>query len=70
MNERLDKIISARCLLTRSEATKAIRRGRVKVDEKVCTLPDSKFDPEKSLITLDGEKIRSSPYIYVMMNKR
>ena len=44
MKERLDKIISSRCLLTRTEAAKAIRRGRVSVDGKVCTIPDSKFD--------------------------
>jgi len=69
VKERLDKIISARCLLTRSEAAKVIRRGRVKVDDKVISLPDSKFDAEECAITLDGERIRRSPYIYVMMNK-
>ena len=69
MKERLDKIISSRCLLTRTEAAKAIRRGRVSVDGKVCTIPDSKFDICENVITLDGNKVKRSPYLYIMMNK-
>ena len=69
MKERLDKIISSRCLMTRTEATKAIRRGRVAVDGKTCNLPDSKFDVLENIITLDGNKVKRTPYVYIMMNK-
>ncbi|MBQ2866565.1 MAG: rRNA pseudouridine synthase [Clostridia bacterium] len=69
MKERLDKIISSRCLLTRSEAAKAIRRGRVSVDGIVCTVPDTKVSASEQTVTLDGQSIRSNRYLYIMMNK-
>lgn len=69
MKERLDKIISSRCLLTRTEAAKAIKRGRVTVDGKVWVISDDKFDVTQNVITLDGNKVKRTPYIYIMMNK-
>ena len=69
MKERLDKIISSRCLLTRTEAAKAIKRGRVTVDGKVCTVADSKHDVLENIIAFDGNKVKRIPYIYIMMNK-
>ena len=69
MKERLDKIISSRCLLTRTEAAKAIKRGRVTVDGKVCVICDDKFDVTENIIAFDGNKVKRTPYVYIMMNK-
>ena len=69
MKERLDKIISSRCLLTRTEAAKVIRRGRVSIDGQVCTKPETKADADVQSVTFDGEAIRNTSYLYIMMNK-
>ncbi len=69
MKERLDKIISSRCLMTRTESAKAIRRGRVSIDGTVCTKPETKADADVQTVTLDGQGIRKSPFLYIMMNK-
>ncbi|MBP3685699.1 MAG: rRNA pseudouridine synthase [Clostridia bacterium] len=68
-SERLDKLIAHQCALPRSEAVRAIRRGRVAVDGKTCRLPDSKWDPETVALSLDGAAIGYKKFLYLMLNK-
>ena len=67
--ERLDKLISHQCALPRSEAVRAIRRGRVAVDGKVCRVPETKCDPEGVTLSLDGDTIGYKKFLYLMLNK-
>lgn len=67
--QRLDRLIAGQCLLTRSEAVKAIRRGRVTVDGKACRVPETKCDPETAVLALDGETIGYREHLYIMLNK-
>lgn len=67
--ERLDKLISHQCALPRSEAVRAIRRGRVAVDGKVCRAPETKCDPEGVTLSLDGDTIGYKKFLYLMLNK-
>ncbi len=69
MKERLDRIISQRSLLTRKEASAAIRAGRVSCGGETARDPAGKYDPEACAIILDGAPVRSTPFIYIMMNK-
>lgn len=66
---RLDKFFTETATLSRSEASKAIKRGEVLVDGKVFKKPDLKIDEEKSVVTLNGERIVYKKYVYIMLNK-
>ena len=65
---RLDKYISASCALSRSEASDAVRHGRVSVDGKVVRDPAAKVAPDAQ-IALDGAVTVYREFVYYMLNK-
>ncbi len=67
--ERLDKYLSAQTTLSRRDATTAIRRGRVTVNNAVWRDPSQKLDPASAAVTLDGQAVSYRRYVYIMMNK-
>lgn len=67
--ERLDKIISSQRADGRKEVQKLIKSGAVLVNGKICKKLDTKVDPEKDEIVVDGQALNYSKYIYIMMNK-
>jgi len=66
---RLDKLISATLVISRKDATIAIKKGRVTVNGEVMKKADAKVDADNDKITFDGESIAYSEHIYVMLNK-
>ena len=54
---------------SRSQAEKAIREGRVRVDGKVVLNPEQSADPERQRILLDGEPVTASTRVYIVLNK-
>ena len=69
MTERLDKFIATQKGLPRSEVRKLIARGRVEVNGAVSKKSDARIDPTNTVVTLDGEAIVYSKFVYIMMNK-
>lgn len=67
--ERLDKILCSQGTLTRSEAGRLVRGGRVTVDGVVCRDPAKKLDPECQAITVDGRALGYARHVYLMLNK-
>lgn len=67
--ERLDKLISSQSMMTRSEASKLIRSGNVKVNGDVVKNTSSKADTENDVIEVCGEVINYKKHIYIMLNK-
>lgn len=66
---RLDKYISSALVISRRDATEAIKHGRVSVDGKIEKKADIKLDPDTASVEFDGKKIGYSEYIYIMLNK-
>ena len=66
---RLDKYIADACLLPRKDATTAIRRGRVTVNDKLIRDAAYKTDETADTVTLDGETVRYRANLYYMLNK-
>ncbi|NLX83421.1 MAG: rRNA pseudouridine synthase [Clostridiales bacterium] len=66
--ERLDKLLSDRTDLSRVEAKKAIRAGRVQVAGRVLRTPDIRVNPALR-ITLDNKALRDSSALYILLNK-
>ena len=67
--ERLDKFLCSQSSLTRSEAGRAIRCGRVTVDGAVCRQAAQKIDPDKQTVAVDGKIVGYAEYVYWMLNK-
>ncbi len=65
---RLDKILSAQLNISRSDAKNLLKKGRVFVNGTVEKSGDTKCS-DTDVITVDGEKITYSKYVYIMMNK-
>lgn len=66
---RLDKYLSDSGLLSRSDATKAIRNGRVALDGKTVRDPGMKINEKTAAVSLDGRLLGYSEFRYFMLNK-
>ncbi|NLK95952.1 MAG: rRNA pseudouridine synthase [Clostridiales bacterium] len=67
--ERLDKIISNLGYGSRKEIKQVARKGLILVDGKIIKDSSTLVDPEKSIITVNGEEIFYRKNIYLIMNK-
>ena len=69
MQERLQKILSARGVCSRRKAEELISGGKVTVNGRVALLGES-ADPDVDEIRVDGAAIPSrSEYVYIMLHK-
>lgn len=66
---RLDKLLGDLGIASRSELKQMIRRGRVTVDGRAVTAPETKVDSDICSIALDGEPLRYRCFRYYMMDK-
>lgn len=66
---RLDKFFSDAGLLSRRDCARAVSRGEITVNGTTATKSDMKINEEKDTVTLRGERISFSKYVYVMLNK-
>ncbi len=66
---RLDKFLVATGKLSRSEAGRAARAGRISVNGSPVKRADLHIAPDADRITLDGEVIIYRPHTYIMLNK-
>lgn len=67
--QRLDKLLSNFGFGTRTEIKNIIKLGVVQVDGKIAKDSSMHVDPEKSVITINQERLNYKKYIYLMMNK-
>ena len=67
--ERLDKVISNLGYGSRKEVKALCKKGFVEVDGVVVKDSSISIDPEKSIISINGEELRYRKFIYLMMNK-
>ena len=69
MKERLQKILSARGLVSRRKAEEWIVAGRLQINGSIAVLGDC-ADPDLDEILLDGKPLPSrQEYVYIMLNK-
>ena len=67
--ERLDKMSASQNVGSRKEVQKLIKSGAVKLNGEICKKCEQKIDPEKDIVTVNGQAVNYSKYIYIMMNK-
>lgn len=67
--ERLDKLLCSQGTLTRSEAGRVVRCGRVTVDGAVCRQAAQKVDPATQTVAVDGKPLGYAKFVYWMLNK-
>jgi 23S rRNA pseudouridine2605 synthase len=65
----LARVLSKMGVCSRSQAEKAVREGRVRVDGKVVLDPERPADPERQRILLDNEPVAASTRVYIVLNK-
>ncbi|MBQ9116861.1 MAG: rRNA pseudouridine synthase [Clostridia bacterium] len=66
---RLDKFLTHTGTLSRTEAAKAAKCGRITVDGKQVRDTATKIDPDKCAVAVDGIDIIYREHIWIMMNK-
>ncbi len=66
---RLDKYLSDMGIGTRSELKKAIRNGKVFVDNICIKRPEEKIDPDKQTVVYEGKEISYQKMEYYMLHK-
>ena len=67
--QRLDKVISHMGYGTRREIKNLLKKGLVKVEDKIVKDGGIHIDPNKDYIEINGERLIYREYIYIMMNK-
>ena len=67
--ERLDKFLCDSGAGTRSQVKAILKSGRVTLDGKAVKDGSLKFDPEKSVVTLDGEVLGGKRRVVLMLHK-
>ena len=66
--ERIDKIVSTKMCISRTDARRLIKIGQVLLNGQRIKSTNAKAD-ETDEITVNGEKITYNKYVYIMMNK-
>ena len=66
---RLDKFISERTEYTRSQIKELASKGKICLGGVVVKKSDTKIDSESAEVTVCGQKIGSSRYKYILLNK-
>ncbi len=69
MQERVQKILSARGVASRRAAEELIRQGRVRIGDKICVLGDT-TDTDTDALFVDDELVPcTEKKVYIMLNK-
>ena len=66
---RLDKFLANMGIGTRNEVKQSLKKGYVKVNDKVNKSPKTQINPDEDIITVNGEKIIYIDKVYIMLNK-
>ncbi len=67
--ERLQKVMASAGVASRRKSEEIILQGRVTVNGKVVTELGTRVDPRRDDIRVDGQRIQTESYIYIMLNK-
>ena len=67
--ERLDKILASTGKWSRREVKQLVRQGRVLADGRPVPSPETKYDPEATAFSVDGEPVGYRRVTWLMMNK-
>ena len=67
--ERLDKLLASTGRWSRSEVKRLVREGRVLANGCIAASAEEKYDAETAAFTVDGEAVRLSKYVYLMLHK-
>jgi len=65
----LDRVLSRAGAGSRTDARRWISDGRVKVDGKTITTPDTWIDPAHQRVTFDGRPLRPARKLYLLLYK-
>ena len=66
---RLDKYLSSSLIISRKDAAKLLKEGRVRVNGVVAKKGDDKVDEALDEVLFDGQSLKFSENIYIMLNK-
>ena len=66
---RLDKFLSETGTLSRSEAGRAVRAGKITVNGRAAKSPSEQVNPEQDEISFAGERISYRRFPYILLNK-
>lgn len=66
---RLDKFLSEMGVGTRTEVKKLLKKKVVCVDGNIVIKPETKVDPDISIVTIEGKQITYCKYEYLMLHK-
>lgn len=67
--KRLDKLLASTGRWSRGEVKRLVREGRVLANGRVAASAEEKYDEETVALAVDGEAVRLSEYVYVMLHK-
>ena len=66
---RIDRFISEQANISRSDAKTMIKKSCVRVNGEVIRSADTKIQPDRDKVTLNGKELVYREFLYIMLNK-
>ena len=66
---RMDKFLSSQLNLSRADAKRLLREGRVTLNGQPVKKGEQQLDPEQDAVCLDGTRIGYAAHLYLMLHK-
>lgn len=66
---RIDKFVSEQAGISRSDAKAMIKRAQISINGIPVRSADTKLDPDKDSVVVNGRKLVYKQYLYIMLNK-
>ncbi len=66
---RIDKFVSEQAGISRSDAKSMIKRSQILINGSPVRSADTKIDPDRDIVTVNGRKLVYRQFLYIMLNK-
>lgn len=66
---RLDKFLSSQLDISRTDAKKMLKSGKITLNGQVVSTGEIQIDAEKDIVASDGKNLLFKKHIYIMLNK-
>ena len=67
--QRLDKLTALNCGVSRRDARKMIKEGKVRVNGVIAAAAETPVEPERDTVDVDGFDFVMREHVYIMLNK-
>lgn len=66
---RIDKFLSNQLNISRTQVKQMLKSSKVSIDNEIINRAETKIDADSAEVFVDGQAVKYSKYVYIMLNK-